>query len=89
MKTLRKGKFSAGIKTSLVRTDNAANYFLHEGPVVSIDYDKSNRFRYTENINAAYLNFNRDFARLSVQNRPPCRKNTNGYGDQTRQCHEA
>lgn len=78
---VRKGKFATGIKTSLVRTDNAANYFLHEGTTVSIDYDKSNRFRYTENINAAYLNFNRDFDRLSVQSGLRA-ENTNGYGHQ-------
>ena len=78
---LRKARFGAGFKTSLVRTDNAANYFLHQGETVSVDYDKTNRFRYSENINAAYLNFNRDFKRLSLQTGLRA-ENTNGYGHQ-------
>ncbi|OJV17216.1 MAG: hypothetical protein BGO21_07490 [Dyadobacter sp. 50-39] len=78
---LRKGKLGAGFKTSLVRTDNAANYFLHQGESISVDYDKTNRFRYSENINAVYVNFNRDFRRLSLQTGLRA-ENTNGYGHQ-------
>lgn len=78
---LRKSRFGAGFKTSMVRTDNAANYFLHQGEAISVDYDKTNRFRYTENINAAYLNFNRDFKKLSLQAGLRA-ENTNGYGHQ-------
>lgn len=78
---LRKGKFGSGFKTSLVLTDNAANYFLHQGESVSTDYDKTNRFRYSENINAAYLNFSREFKRLSLQTGLRA-ENTNSYGHQ-------
>jgi hypothetical protein len=78
---LRKGRFGAGFKSSLVRTDNAANYFLHQGETISVDYDKTNRFRYSENINAAYLNFNTDFKKLSVQTGLRA-ENTNSYGHQ-------
>ncbi|MDR6804920.1 hypothetical protein J2Y45_002772 [Dyadobacter sp. BE34] len=78
---LKKARLGAGFKTSLVRTDNAANYFLHQGETISVDYDKTNRFRYSENINAAYLNFNRDFKRLSLQTGLRA-ENTNGYGHQ-------
>ncbi|WP_342085567.1 TonB-dependent receptor [Dyadobacter sp. OTU695] len=78
---LRKGKLGSGFKTSLVRTDNAANYFLHQGENVSVDFDKTNRFRYSENINAAYVNFNRGFKRLSLQTGLRA-ENTNGYGRQ-------
>ncbi|MET7257433.1 TonB-dependent receptor [Dyadobacter fermentans] len=78
---LKKARFGAGFKTSLVRTDNAANYFLHQGETISVDYDKTNRFRYSENINAAYLNFNRDFKRFSLQTGLRA-ENTNGYGHQ-------
>ena len=78
---LRKGKLGAGFKTSLVRTDNAANYFLHQDEAVSVDFDKTNRFRYSENINAVYLNFNRDFKKLSFQTGLRA-ENTNSYGHQ-------
>ncbi|WP_423148268.1 TonB-dependent receptor domain-containing protein [Rubrolithibacter danxiaensis] len=62
-----KAKIAAGVKTSYVSTDNAANYFNYINNVPSVDYNKTNRFRYKENINAAYLNFNKDFRRLSLQ----------------------
>lgn len=78
---LGKSKLATGFKTSLVRTDNAANYFLHQGEAISVDYDKTNRFRYSENINAAYVNFNRDFKRLSLQTGLRA-ENTNAYGHQ-------
>ncbi|SEI54516.1 Outer membrane receptor proteins, mostly Fe transport [Dyadobacter sp. SG02] len=78
---LRKGKLGAGFKTSLVRTDNEANYYLHQGETVSVDFDKTNRFRYSENINAAYVNFNRDFKKLSIQTGLRA-ENTNGNGHQ-------
>lgn len=78
---LGKSKLATGFKTSLVRTDNAANYFLHQGEAISVDYDKTNRFRYSENINAAYVNFNRDFKRLSLQTGLRV-ENTNAYGHQ-------
>lgn len=76
-----KTKLGGGFKTSLVRTDNAANYFLHQGETIAVDYDKTNRFRYSENINAAYVNFKRDFKRLSLQTGLRA-ENTNGYGHQ-------
>lgn len=78
---LGKSKLATGFKTSLVSTDNAANYFLHQGEYVSVDYDKTNRFRYSENINAAYVNFNKDFKRLSLQTGLRA-ENTNAYGHQ-------
>jgi len=78
---LRKGKLGAGFKTSLVRTDNAANYFLHQAETVTVDFDKTNRFRYSENINAVYVNFNKDFKNLSIQTGLRV-ENTNGNGYQ-------
>lgn len=59
-------KFEAGIKTSYVETDNAANYFIvNSGETV--DYNKTNHFLYKENISAAYINFNRQFKKFGVQ----------------------
>ncbi|PUZ22923.1 TonB-dependent receptor [Chitinophaga parva] len=60
-------KLAAGVKSSYTATDNIAQYYnLVDGQNLP-DYDKSNHFRYRENINAAYLNLNKDFKRLSVQ----------------------
>jgi iron complex outermembrane receptor protein len=65
---LKKGaKLEAGIKSSYVNTDNAANYFNLIGTNWQTDYDKSNRFQYKENINAAYLNFSKQYKKLGVQ----------------------
>lgn len=60
-------KLEAGIKTSYVHTDNAANYFNQFGNSETVDYKKTNRFLYKENINAAYINMNRQFKKLGVQ----------------------
>jgi iron complex outermembrane receptor protein len=52
----KKGKLEAGIKSSIVRTDNNANYdSIQQGAVVH-DFSRSNHFVYEENINAAYAN---------------------------------
>ena len=65
---LKKGsKLEAGVKSSYVNTDNAANYFNLIGIGWQTDYDKTNRFQYRENINAAYLNFSKQFKKLGVQ----------------------
>lgn len=58
---------SGGLKASLVRTDNLADYNYVQGNNVLPDYDKSNHFVYKENISAGYINLNKDFERLSVQ----------------------
>ena len=60
-------KMDAGVKTSYVNTDNAANYFNIENGAPEVDYKKTNRFLYKENINAAYINFNRQYKKLGVQ----------------------
>jgi hypothetical protein len=75
------GKFEAGIKTSYVNTDNAANYFNVIGGVSSINYDNTNQFLYKENINAAYLNYNVNYGRFGVQTGLRM-ENTNGKGHQ-------
>jgi iron complex outermembrane receptor protein len=60
-------KVEGGLKTSYVNTDNSANYFNRESNVWEPDYNKTNRFQYKENINAAYLNLNRQFKKWGVQ----------------------
>jgi hypothetical protein len=76
-----KAKIEAGIKSSFVNTDNAANYYDVVHNVDSIDYSKTNRFLYKENINAAYINFNKNFGRFSLQTGLRL-ENTNGNGHQ-------
>ncbi|TWJ03606.1 outer membrane receptor protein involved in Fe transport [Mucilaginibacter frigoritolerans] len=76
-----KAKLEAGIKSSYVNTDNAANYFNVIDNVSTIDYNNTNRFLYKENINAAYVNFNKNFGRFSLQTGLRV-ENTNGNGHQ-------
>jgi len=65
---LKKGaKIESGIKSSFVETDNTAGYFNVVGNTKTPDYDKTNRFDYKENINAAYFNFNKEIKKWSVQ----------------------
>lgn len=61
------GRVEAGLKTSYVNTDNDANYFKVYGTTEVMDSTKTNHFKYTENIQAAYLNFNKSIKKLAVQ----------------------
>ncbi|MDR6942739.1 outer membrane beta-barrel protein [Mucilaginibacter pocheonensis] len=76
-----KAKLEAGVKSSYVNTDNAANYFNVVDNVSTIDYNNTNRFLYKENINAGYINFNKTFGRFSLQTGLRL-ENTNGTGHQ-------
>lgn len=76
-----KAKIEAGIKTSYVTTDNAANYFDINNGLSTVNYELSNRFLYNENINAAYLNFSQSLGRLSLQSGLRL-ENTNANGHQ-------
>lgn len=58
---------ASGIKTSFTETDNIADYFYVIDNALEPDLEKTNRFRYRENIHALYLNANGDYERLSVQ----------------------
>jgi hypothetical protein len=76
-----KSEFDAGLKVSQVNTDNAANYYNVVGNVTTPDYNNTNRFIYRENINAAYLNYNKQWKRFSLQSGLRM-ENTNGSGHQ-------
>ncbi len=60
-------KLEAGVKSSLVQTENASDYFDLAGAVWQPDYGKTNDFNYRENINAGYLNLNRETGKWSLQ----------------------
>ncbi len=62
----------AGIKTSYVKTDNDAQYMLNDPTQTSNggwknDTSRSNHFIYTENINAAYVNVNKQIKKWGIQ----------------------
>lgn len=54
---LWKGKFETGVKSSYVTSDNNMVFETKQDEWI-LDPARSNRFKYTENVNAAYLNYN-------------------------------
>ena len=64
---LGKGKLSLGIKFSYVDTDNVFDFFNLVGNQFVLDTEQSNRFLYTEKINAAYFNYNRRWKKWNLQ----------------------
>ena len=60
-------KFEAGLKSSYVQTKNEANFFNVINGVDQVDFDKTNRFDYKENINAAYINYNKQWKKWGLQ----------------------
>ncbi|MET0464536.1 MAG: outer membrane beta-barrel family protein [Chitinophagaceae bacterium] len=62
--SLGKGKLEAGGKIGYVNTDND---FQQYNESMIKDLDRSNRFIYKENINAAYLNYSRPFKGFLIQ----------------------
>ncbi|HEU0065149.1 MAG TPA: TonB-dependent receptor, partial [Flavisolibacter sp.] len=62
-----KGKLGLGAKTAFVNADNDFQRYNVFGSGKELDKDRSNRFRYTENINAGYINYNRAFKGFMIQ----------------------
>jgi|APTNR8051073442_1049403.scaffolds.fasta_scaffold00230_18 hypothetical protein len=60
-------KAEAGVKSSLVTTDNDLQYFNIINDVEVFDSTQSNRFIYTERIHAAYVNFSHGFRGIQLQ----------------------
>ncbi|MFI5203173.1 MAG: outer membrane beta-barrel protein [Flavobacteriales bacterium] len=63
----KKGRFEAGIKSSYVTTDNDMRFYNEISGESFFDSTRSNHFIYSENINAAYVNWNHEFNKLTVQ----------------------
>jgi iron complex outermembrane receptor protein len=61
------GRFEAGVKSSLVNTNNIANFYDEIKGQQKPNYDFSNNFTYKENINAAYVNYNFNYKKFSFQ----------------------
>jgi iron complex outermembrane receptor protein len=62
-----KGKLGYGGKFALINTDNDFQRYNVSTTGKSLDKDRSNRFRYDENINAGYVNYNRAFKGFMIQ----------------------
>ena len=56
-----------GVQTIYSERNNTSNYLNQSGNNLSPDLLLSNRFRYRENINAAYINLQKNFNRFSAQ----------------------
>jgi iron complex outermembrane recepter protein len=57
-----KGKLGFGVKTSFVKTYNVFDFFNVIGGNDVFINDRSNRFTYNENVNAAYVNYQRQLS---------------------------
>ncbi|QDA62200.1 outer membrane beta-barrel protein [Hymenobacter jejuensis] len=60
-------RFEAGLKASRVHSDNDVLFEITENGVRSVDANRTNRFKYNEDIRAAYVNFNQTISKLNVQ----------------------
>lgn len=75
-------RLEAGIKSSLVKTDNNAQYdSIQYGQMVH-DFNRSNYFIYEENINAAYVNLNKQLSKKLGAQLGLRLENTNAKGKQ-------
>lgn len=63
----KNAKFETGLKTSFVETNNAANFFNVINGIDVVDNSKTNTFNYKENINAGYINFNKQWTKWGLQ----------------------
>ena len=64
---LKGGRIEAGLKVSYVKNNNEVNYENLIDDIWEKDLIRSNHFIYDENINAAYVNYNRQIKKWSFQ----------------------
>lgn len=62
-----KMQLEAGIKTSFVTSDNEPIFYVKTIGDYELDTSRTNHFIYNENINAAYINTNKDWGKYSAQ----------------------
>jgi len=75
-------KFEAGIKSSIVKTDNNASYDSIQNGSLIHDINRSNHFIYEENINAAYVNLSAPLSKKITGQLGLRLENTNAKGTQ-------
>jgi iron complex outermembrane receptor protein len=63
----KKGRLGYGGKLSFVKTDNDFQRYNVNGSTETLDRDRSNLFNYKENINAGYVNYNRQLKGVMFQ----------------------
>ncbi len=81
---LGKGKLGYGAKTSFVTTKNTFDFFNDVAGVSIKQLNKSNKFTYKENVNAAYINYQQQLStKWSLQTGLRLEQ-TNSEGDLTR-----
>ena len=62
-----KGKLGVGLKSAYVKTDNNFKFFDVVNSVDTLNLNRTNHFVYTENVNAAYVNYSKAFKKLTTQ----------------------
>lgn len=81
VRPFRNGKIELGVKSSFVRNNNMVDYENNTGSGWVKDEIRSNHFIYEENINAAYVNVNRQINKWTIQGGLRV-ENTNAKGNQ-------
>ncbi len=61
------GKLALGVKSSWVATDNTFEFYEVIDNQNNLNDSRSNQFEYTENVNAAYFNFNKKWQKINLQ----------------------
>jgi len=64
---LGKGKLGFGGKAAYIKTDNDFQRYNVYSTGMELDKDRSNQFTYKENINAGYINYNRQLKGVMIQ----------------------
>lgn len=77
------GKLGLGFKSSLVNTNNIFDFFNVEDATPVLDIDRSNQFEFSENINALYATYKKQFGRKWNVQLGFRMEQTNSLGDLT------
>lgn len=79
---LLKGTFATGAKFTYITTDNTYDFYNVINEVAVLDTSRSNQFDYTENVNAAYINYQTKIKKFAFQAGLRAEQ-TNSVGDLT------
>lgn len=63
----KNAKLEAGVKSSYVKTDSDIKFFIINGAVSTLDGNRSNHFLYSENVNAAYASYAKEYTKTDIQ----------------------
>lgn len=66
-KNFLSGRLGLGVKTTFTNTDNRFDFYKTLATDNILDTDRSNQFVYTEKVIAGYLNYAREFKKVSFQ----------------------